>query len=140
MDKGKVYVIKRDGTKEVVTSERIKERLQGLTENLNMDFINLDLVCAKVCKGIYDGVTTEILDNLSAETCAYMSIVHPDYSKLAARIAVSNLHKKTDSNFLKTAEKLYNYIDRAGNLNSTITFYFIYYYYYPPTHSLFYDL
>lgn len=114
MDKNKVHVVKRDGTREVVTPDRIKERLQSLMDNLNSTYVNLDIVTAKVCKGIYNGVTTEILDNLSAETCAYMSIVHPDYSKLAARISISNLHKKTDASFLKTAEKLYNYKDKAG--------------------------
>jgi len=42
---------------------------------------------------MYDGVTTAVLDNLAAETCAYMNLIHPQYSLLAARIAVSNLHK-----------------------------------------------
>ena len=45
--------------------------------------------------GIYPGVKTTELDNLAAETAAYMSTQHPDYAKLAARIAVSNLHKET---------------------------------------------
>jgi hypothetical protein len=123
MDKNKIHVLKRDGTREVVTPERIKERLQGLMENLNTTYVNLDIVCAKVCKGIYDGVTTEILDNLSAETCAYMSIVHPDYSKLAARIVISNLHKKTETSFLKTAEKLYTYKDKAGKFKFPTKFF-----------------
>ncbi len=120
MDKSKIHVIKRDGTKELVTPENIKERLEGLVKDLNTEYINLDIVCAKVIKGIYDGVTTEVLDNLSAETCAYMSIVHPDYSLLAARVAVSNLHKKTDNSFLKTAEKLKNYKDINGKQISSI--------------------
>jgi len=114
MDKNKIHVVKRNGTREVVTPERIKERLTNLMSNLNTTYINLDIVVAKVCKGIYDGVTTEILDNLSAETCAYMSIVHPDYSKLAARIVISNLHKMTNDSFLKTTEMLYAFKNKAG--------------------------
>lgn len=51
---------------------------------------------------------------MAAETCAYMNIVHPDYSKLAARIAVSNLHKKTSANFLEVAQKLRDIKDNAG--------------------------
>lgn len=39
------------------------------------------------------------LDNLVAETAATMSIKHPDYASLAARVAVSNLHKETKKNF-----------------------------------------
>lgn len=64
--------------------------------------------------GIYSGVTTAELDNLTAETCAYMNMVHPDYSKLAARIAISNLHKKTSSDFLEVVTKLKNFKDKVG--------------------------
>ena len=81
----------------MVDESKIKKRLQALMKDLNEEFINLDIVTAKVTSGIYDGVDTETLDNLAAETCAYMNIVHPDYSKLAARIAVTNLHKNTNS-------------------------------------------
>ena len=61
-----------------------------------MKFINLDLITQKVYRGIYNGIKTSELDTLSAETCAYMSLVHPDFSKLASRIEISNLHKETD--------------------------------------------
>jgi ribonucleotide reductase alpha subunit len=44
-----------------------------------------------------------------------MTIVHPDYSKLAARIAISNLHKRTNANFLDVATRLYTKIkDKVG--------------------------
>lgn len=43
-----------------------------------------------------------------------MNMVHPDYSKLAARIAISNLHKKTSSDFLEIATKLRNFKDKIG--------------------------
>lgn len=59
-------------------------------------------------------MTTAELDNLTAETCAYMNMVHPDYSKLAARIAVSNLHKKTTNDFLEVSSKLKNFKDKIG--------------------------
>ena len=60
------------------------------------------------------GVTTAELDNLVAETCAYMNIIHPDYSKLAARVAISNLHKKTTDKFIEVADHLKNFKDKAG--------------------------
>ena len=109
-----MHVVKRNGTREVVKPEMIKERLTKLMDGLNQEYVNLDLVVTKVMQGIYDGVTTEILDNLSAETCAYMNIVHPDYSKLAARIAVSNLHKRTMDNFLEVSKILRYYKDDTG--------------------------
>jgi hypothetical protein len=64
---------------------------------------------------MYDGICTTELDNLAAETCAYMSIIHHHYSHLAARITVDNLHKETNSSFVETAKILYNYVDVAGN-------------------------
>ena len=110
----KKYVVKRDGTKAEIKAVRIKERLQGLTKDLNMDFINLDVITEKVFKGIYCGIKTSELDTLSAETCAYMSLVHPDYSKLASRIEISNLHKETDDDYLKVLETLDQMKDKAG--------------------------
>jgi len=41
-------------------------------------------------------------------------MVHPDYSKLAARIAISNLHKKTSEDFLDVITRLRNYKDKVG--------------------------
>lgn len=45
-----------------------------------------------------------------------MNIIHPDYSILAARIAIDNLHKETKSSFAETVHALYTYIDKASNL------------------------
>lgn len=53
----------------------------------------------KVINGLYPGVTTVELDTLAAETAAMMTTDHPDYAILAARIAVSNLHKETKKQF-----------------------------------------
>jgi len=61
------------------------------------------------------GVKTDDLDNLAAETCAYMTIIHPSYSKLASNIAISNLHRRTTDNFLEVATRLYTKIkDKVG--------------------------
>jgi hypothetical protein len=43
-----------------------------------------------------------------------MNIIHPDYSKLAARLAVSNLHKYTSDSFLGVAAKLRYLKDSQG--------------------------
>lgn len=56
-------------------------------------------ITLKVINGLYSGVTTVELDNLAAETAATMTTKHPDYAVLAARIAVSNLHKETKKSF-----------------------------------------
>jgi ribonucleoside-diphosphate reductase subunit M1 len=46
---------------------------------------------------------------LLAETAAYLNMLHPDCGRLAARIAVTNLHKKTTEKFSDTIDILYHY-------------------------------
>ena len=46
---------------------------------------------------------------MAAETAAYLTTKHPDYAVLAARIAVSNLHKDTRKNFSHVIKDLYEY-------------------------------
>lgn len=48
---------------------------------------------------MYPGITTVELDTLAAEIAASMTTKHPDYARLAARIAISNLHKETKKKF-----------------------------------------
>lgn len=57
------------------------------------------------------GLTTIELDNLIAETTAYLNILHPDYGKLAARVAVTKLHKETSDNFFEVIKTLYHYTE-----------------------------
>lgn len=78
-----------------------------------MDFIDPRLITMKVINGLYSGVTTIELDNLAAETAATLTTRHPDYAILAARIAVSNLHKETKKVFSEVASDLYNYYNPA---------------------------
>ena len=48
------------------------------------------------------------LDNLAAEMAATMTTKHPDYALLAARIAVSNLHKETKKRFSDVVADLFS--------------------------------
>ena len=113
---GRMYVIKRDGTKEEVAFDKITRRIRSLCEGLNPDYVDPVKVTQKVVEGVYAGVTTSDLDVLAAETCAYMSQFHPDFSTLAARLAVSNLHKNTSDDFTAVIKHLYNVTDKAGRL------------------------
>ena len=104
-----MFVTTRSGQKEAVQFDKITHRIQKLTYGLDTIFIDPIEITQKTIQGIFDGITTEELDNLSAEIAAYMSGSHPDYSKLAARIAMSNLHRKTSDSFLETMRMLYSY-------------------------------
>ncbi len=105
-----MFVIKRDGRSEAVKFDKITGRIKKLCYGLHSS-VDPVKISMKVIEGIYDGVTTTVLDNLAAETAASMTTSHPDYALLASRIAVSNLHKNTEKSFSATMEQLYNYID-----------------------------
>ena len=105
-----MFVMKRDGRKEAVKFDKVTARIQKLAYGLS-EHVDTFSVAQKVIEGIYDGVTTTQLDNLAAEIAASMTVRHPDYALLAARIAVSNLHKNTKKSFSETMKDLYEYID-----------------------------
>lgn len=105
-----LYVIKRDGTKQDVHFDKITSRIRKLCWELS-DIVDPAFVAQKVCGGVYAGVTTKELDDLAAETAAHMVTTHPDYGLLAARLAVSNIHKSTKKNFSEVVEDLYQYIN-----------------------------
>ncbi len=105
-----MYVIKRDGRREAVKFDKITARVKKLCYGLD-PMVDATQVTLKVIDGIYDGVTTTVLDNLTAEVAATMTVRHPDYAQLASRIAVSNLHKNTKKSFSETMKDLYEYID-----------------------------
>ncbi|MFZ1665253.1 MAG: ribonucleoside-diphosphate reductase subunit alpha [Flavobacteriales bacterium] len=105
-----MYVIKRDGRREAVKFDKITARVKKLCYGLD-PIVDATQVTLKVIDGIYDGVTTTVLDNLTAEVAATMTVRHPDYAQLASRIAVSNLHKNTKKSFSETMKDLYDYID-----------------------------
>jgi len=105
-----MYVVKRDGHKEPVMFDKITERIKKLCYGLN-DLVDAVKVAMRVIEGLYDGVSTSELDNLAAETAASMTIAHPDYAQLAARIAISNLHSNTKKSFSETMTEMYNYVN-----------------------------
>jgi hypothetical protein len=49
-----------------------------------------------------------------AETAAYLNILHPDYGKLASRVAVTKLRKETSESFMEAINKLYHYYESNG--------------------------
>ena len=106
-----MYVMKRSGKQEAVHFDKITSRVMKLSYGLTLKSDDIIEIAKKVIIGIYNGVPTTELDNLAAETAASFTTKHPDFAVLAARIAVSNLHKNTTKSFSETASLLYNYID-----------------------------
>ncbi|KXS14429.1 ribonucleoside-diphosphate reductase large chain [Gonapodya prolifera JEL478] len=106
-----MFVVKRDGRRENVLFDKITSRIRKLSYGLDENHVDPVLVSQRVVTGVYNGVTTSELDTLAAETAASLTIQHPDYAILAARLAVSNLHKETKKQFSAVVEDLYRYVN-----------------------------
>ncbi len=115
-----MLVLKRDGHRESVKFDKITARIEKLCYGLDPKFVNPVEVAMKVINGLYDGVSTSELDNLAAEIAASMTTRHPDFAKLSARIATSNLHKVTSKSFSNTMKRLYNYVDPKTGQNAPL--------------------
>ncbi|KAJ7213876.1 ribonucleotide reductase alpha subunit [Mycena pura] len=114
------FVYKR-GRKEKVFFDKITTRIEKLIYGLDQNYVNPIEVTQKVVAGVYNGITTMELDNLAAETAAYLTTKHPDYAILAARIAISNLHKETKKSFSQVISDLYNFVNpKTGKSASLI--------------------
>ena len=111
-----MYVVKRDGRREDVHFDKIASRISKLCYGLSSAHVEPVKISQIVIAGLYQGVTTVELDNLAAETAAQMTVQHPEYADLAARIAVSNLHKETEKTFSVVVDNMFRYVNRDTGL------------------------
>jgi ribonucleoside-diphosphate reductase alpha subunit len=116
-----MHIVKRNGQHQEVKFDNITKRIRSLCSGLHPQYVDPVPVTQKVIEGFYNGITTSEIDKLAAETCAYMSQKHPDFSVLAARIAVSNLQKNTSSSFTETCRILHDYHDKQGRSAALIS-------------------
>jgi len=110
-----MYVLKRNGKREAISFDKILKRIKSLGKHFNLQHIIFAQLAIKVIDQLYDNIQTTKIDELTAEQCASMSSIHPDYTKLASAIVVSNLHKNTCSCYYETTKKLYDYRDSNNN-------------------------
>lgn len=109
-------VIKRDGTAENVSFDKITNRISRIMEDESMgpvirvtnDHPEPVLISQKVCSSIVDGIHTKNIDDLVATVCAGLSVVHPGYDVLAGRLLVEMHQSATDTDFFRTVQKLYD--------------------------------
>lgn len=115
-----MLVTKRDGRLESVKFDKITARIEKLCDGLDTNYIEPVEIAKRVIAGIYDRIPTTELDELAAKTAASMATIHPDYAILAARIAISNLHKVTSQSFSNTMKRLYEYVDPKTGQNASL--------------------
>ena len=115
-----MQVVNRKGEREDVRFDAILEKLSSLTDGLDTDWVDAANLTKLTIEGFYDGVTTRELDQLAAETAASLASHHPDYSKLAARICVDDLHRSTKESFSEVVTDLREFIDPESGAHAPL--------------------
>jgi ribonucleoside-diphosphate reductase alpha chain len=106
-------VIKRNGSSETISFDKIQNRLENLGKQANLQ-INYTWLTMKVIEQLHNNIHTTKIDELSAQQCTSLYTIHPDYGTLAAHIVISNHHKNTSSSLYEVVDKLYNFVDERG--------------------------
>lgn len=105
-------VIKRDGRIEPLSRHKIETRLSHLASTLasqqQQHHISIPTLTTSIFLGTYPNMTTSEIDTLASETAASMSTQHYDYTRLAARICATSIHKTTCKTFSQAMEVLYD--------------------------------
>ena len=90
-----MQVIKRDGTKQPVSLDKITERVKSLCEmEPKLKSIDPIIVSQKICSNLYNLVSTAEIDTMAALTSASLISKHFEFNHLAGRITISNLQKQ----------------------------------------------
>jgi hypothetical protein len=76
----------------------INSYLELIKKESNID-IDIDLIFNKVNSKLYDGIDEELIINEIAETCVNLISINPEYTFVASRILIKNLHDKTLNTF-----------------------------------------
>jgi ribonucleoside-diphosphate reductase alpha chain len=108
-----MFVTKRNGELEIVSFDKILTRVKTIGQQCNLK-LNYTSLAMKVIDQLYDKIETKKIDDLSAEQCASMASIHPDYNTLAGHIAISSHHKDTTASFSETMTNLYEYRNFHG--------------------------
>ena len=98
-------VIKRSGRTENMKFDNVTSRIKNLSNGLSVN-CDSSKVAQQVFSSMYDQITAQEIDVLSAETCIGMITIDPDYEILATRITASNIQKVCPNNFHLAMRKL----------------------------------
>ena len=98
-------VIKRSGRIEDMKFDNVTNRIKNLTYGLSEN-CDSSKVAQQVFSSMYDQISAQEIDTLSAEICVGMITADPDYEILATRIIASNIHKVCPNNVHLAMKKL----------------------------------
>jgi len=122
-----LFVVKRDESLQPMSKDKIFKRIRRKCECEPVLKCDPTIVAEKVVLGVYNKVTTQELDALAITIAKDMVIKHPDYEKLASRIAISGHQKDTkylrckmDKDHIRTqiafaADAMYHNLDQNSD-------------------------
>ena len=119
-DDDEMYVIKRNGEKEIVSFDKILQRIKNTATEANIQ-LNFTSLTMKVIDQLYNNITTTQIDEVTSDQCASLASTHPDYNSLAGRIVVSNHQKNTSSFFSEVVNQLYHFKDKHNVTSSLVS-------------------
>ena len=90
-----IHVVKRDGTKEPFDANKINIALLKAAEGLPDQVSKVVQVATELQLTLFDGITTEQLDQAVIQTTLQNVKDDPDYDKIAARLLLKNIYKNT---------------------------------------------
>ncbi|AMN83842.1 class Ia ribonucleotide reductase alpha subunit [Faustovirus] len=111
-----MQVIKRDGRTEGVDLNKITNRIRLLCNDLSTT-VDPVKISVETVRNINDMIKTTELDNISASIAEGHKMIHPDYSILASRIYISNMHKSTPATFSESLELIH---EKLGSIRKEV--------------------
>jgi len=88
-----IHVVKRDGTREPFDANKINLALVKATEGLPDQVSKVVQVATELQLTLFDGITTQQLDEAVIHTALQNVKDDPDYDKIAARLLLKNTYK-----------------------------------------------
>jgi ribonucleoside-diphosphate reductase alpha chain len=111
-------VTKRDGSTEPVDVNKIVRAVDRCCAGLpDVDALR---VATRTISGLYDGATTRELDQLSIQTAAALIVEEPQYTRLAARLLATYIHKEVQSQEIHAFSQSVAEGRRAGLINDRL--------------------
>ena len=100
-----ITVVKRDGSREQYDANKINLALVKASEGLEDQISKVVEVASQLQLTLFDGITSEQLDEAVIQTALQNVKDDPDYDKIAARLLLKNLYKNILGDY-NTAEEL----------------------------------
>jgi ribonucleoside-diphosphate reductase alpha chain len=99
-----IHVVKRDGTRAPFDANQVNLALVEASEGLPDQISKVVQVASELQLTLFDGITTEQLDEAVIHTALQNVKDDPDFDKIAARLALKNIYKKILGHYKDQAE------------------------------------